>query len=182
MKRKLSKEDILKYLEIINSKLAQRGKSGEIIICGGAALTLIYEARLSTHDIDAMFQPKEDMKEILDEIMRENNLNSQWLNDDVTMFTKEFKNLTSSEYISFSNLTVSIFDAESLLVMKLVSARENTYDLKDSVTLMKYLKINDIEQVYSLLEKCKFPLHPNAMRESMLFAKQAFTEYLKEVQ
>ena len=129
MKRKLSKKDILKYLEEINKKLEERGKYGEIMICGGAVMTLVYEARNSTHDIDAVFRPKEDMKEIIDEIRRENNLNSQWLNDDVSMFTSEFKNLTSSEYKNFGNLTVSILGAESLLAMKLVSARENTYDL-----------------------------------------------------
>jgi len=39
MKRKLSKKDILKYLGILNTKLAERGKFGEIILCGGAALT-----------------------------------------------------------------------------------------------------------------------------------------------
>ena len=178
MKRKLTKKDILKYLEVLNTKLAERGKFGEIILCGGAALTLVYSARSSTHDIDAVFNPKEDMKEIIDEIARENNLNSQWLNDDVYMFIKEFKNLTSSKYTSFSNLTVSVLDAESLLAMKFVSARENTYDLSDAVILMKSLKIENVEQVYVLLKKYEFPLHPDALRESMIFAKQAFNEYI----
>ena len=83
--------------------------------------------------------------------------------------------------MSFSNLTVSVYDAESLLAMKLVSARENMYDLSDSVTLMKYLKIGNVEQVYTLLKKYEFPLHPNALRESMMFAKQAFNEYIKTI-
>ena len=178
MKRKLTKKDILKYLEEINKKLTERGKYGEIMICGGAVMTLIYEARNSTHDIDAVFQPKEDMKEIIAEITRENNLNTQWLNDDVAMFTREFKNLTSSEYENFGNLTVSILDAESLLAMKLVSARENTYDLSDAVILMKHLDIKNVEEVYALLEKYEFPLHPTALSESRLFARQTFNEYI----
>jgi len=62
MKRKFSKKDILKYLDEINNKLIERGKFGEIVICGGAAMTLVYEARNSTHDIDAIFKPKEDLK------------------------------------------------------------------------------------------------------------------------
>ena len=181
MKRKLNKKDILKYLEEINKKLAERGKFGEIMICGGAVMTLIYEARNSTHDIDAIFRPREDMKEIIDEITRENNLNSQWLNDDVAMFTKEFKNLTSSEYKRFSNLTVTILDAESLLAMKLVSARENTYDLGDAAILMKYLNIQNIDEVYALLEKYEFPLHPTALNESKMFARQAYKEYISRI-
>ncbi|MCL2157999.1 MAG: DUF6036 family nucleotidyltransferase [Oscillospiraceae bacterium] len=178
MKRKLTKKDILKYLEEINKKLTERGKFGEIMICGGAVMTLVYYARHSTHDIDAVFKPKEDMKEIIDEIMRENSLNAQWLNDDVSMFTNEFKNLTSSEYKNFSNLTVNILDAESLLAMKLVSARENTYDLSDAVILMKHLNVTKVEELYALLEKYEFPLHPTALSESRLFARQAFNAYI----
>ena len=174
MKLKFSKKDILKYLEEINKKLEERGKFGEIIICGGAALTLIYDARNSTRDIDAVFRPRDDLKEIICEVSRENNLNSQWLNDDVETFAKEFKNLTFSEYKKFNNLTVSVLDAESLLAMKLVSARPDTYDLGDAVVLIKYLGIKNIEKVYDILEKCEFPLHPMALQESMLFAEQAF--------
>ena len=170
---------MVKYLEKINEKLEQREKFGEIIICGGAALTLVYEARNSTRDIDAIFRPKEDLKVIIDEISRENNLDSQWLNDDVVMFTEEFKNLTSSEYIKLSSLTVSVLDAESLLAMKLVSARADTYDLSDAIILMKHLHIKEIEEVYAILEKYEFPLHPTALTESMRFAKQAFEDYVK---
>jgi hypothetical protein len=41
MKRKFSKKDILKYLEEVNKKLAQQGKFGEIMVCGGAAMTMV---------------------------------------------------------------------------------------------------------------------------------------------
>ena len=180
MKRKFNKKDMLKYLGEVNKKLEERGTFGEIMICGGAVMTLIYEARNSTQDIDAVFSPKDDMQEIIDEITRENNLDSQWLNDDVAMFTMEFNNLTSSEYKNFSNLSVSILDAESMLAMKLISAREDTHDLGDTIILMKHLDIKDIEEVYDLIEKCGFPLHPTALSESRLFARNAFNEYVSQ--
>ena len=109
MKRKLTKKDILKYLGIINRKLIKRGKFGEIMICGGAVMTLVYDARGSTYDIDAIFKPKEDMSEIINEITQENKLNNQWLNDDVSSYTSEFKNLVSSKYMEFENLIASVF-------------------------------------------------------------------------
>ena len=136
MKCKFSKKDIIKYLGEINKKLEQRNKFGEIVLCGGAVFTLVYETRNSTQDIDAVFNPIEDLKEIIDEITHENNLDSHWLNDDVSIFTREFKNLSSSEYLRFSNLTANVLEAESLLAMKLVSARDDTYDLSDAVTLL----------------------------------------------
>ena len=79
---------------------------------------------------------------------------------------------------NFGNLTVSVLDAESMLAMKLVSARENTYDLSDAAILMKHLDIKNIEEVYVLLERCGFPLHHTALNESRLFARQAFIEYI----
>ncbi|MCL1793952.1 MAG: DUF6036 family nucleotidyltransferase [Oscillospiraceae bacterium] len=181
MKIKFTKRDMLKYLEKINEKLEQREKVGEIILCGGAALTLVYEARNSTRDIDAIFRPKEDLKIIIDEIGCENNLDTQWLNDDVVMFTEEFKHLSSSEYMKFSNLTVSVLDAESLLAMKLVSARADTYDLTDAIILMKHLNLKKIDEVYKILKKYEFPLHPTALSESMRFAEQAFDDYIKDI-
>ena len=39
--RELSKEDALKYLEEINNRLAAEDKHGEILLTGGAALTLV---------------------------------------------------------------------------------------------------------------------------------------------
>jgi len=182
MKRKFTQKDMIKYLEEINKKLSERGKFGEIMICGGAALTLVYEARDSTRDIDAVFKPREDMREIINEISSENNLTSQWLNDDVETFVKEFKNLNYSDYLTFSNLTVGVLDAESLLAMKLVSAREDTYDLSDVVTLIGHLRINKVEELYDIIEKYKFPLHPTALYQSRIFAEQAFVKYISEQQ
>jgi len=179
MKKKFSKKDIIKYLGEVNKKLEQRGKFGELVLCGGAVFTLIYETRNSTRDIDAVFNPREELKEIIDEITRENNLDSQWLNDDVSMFTVEFKNLTSSEYLRLSHLTVGVLKAETLLSMKLISARTDTYDLDDTVTLIKHLKIKKVEELYAMIERCEFPLHPTALKISENFAKQAFDVYMK---
>lgn len=62
----INKDDIVKYFEEINEKLAARGKRGDIVIAGGAALAVVFDARSATHDIDAMFQPPSDFREIID--------------------------------------------------------------------------------------------------------------------
>ncbi len=41
----LSKQDIEKYLEELNDKLRAKGTYGEIVIAGGAALSLVFNAR-----------------------------------------------------------------------------------------------------------------------------------------
>lgn len=175
--KKLTKNEIVMYLEEVNKRLADKNIHGEIILCGGAALALAYDARDATYDIDAIYRPKGEIKEIIDAISGENNLNSQWLNDDVSMFFTE--NVTSFEYRSLSNLTIKVVDAKSLLAMKLISARSNTSDLSDAVTLMKTLSIKGTEELYSIIETHGFPLHPNILVECKAFARTAYKEYIK---
>lgn len=43
--KELSRQDILKYFEQINTRLAKENKYGEVLIAGGAALTLVFNAR-----------------------------------------------------------------------------------------------------------------------------------------
>jgi hypothetical protein len=40
-------------------------------------------------------------------------------------------------------------------------------------------KISSVEEVYGILKKYEFPLHPTALSESMFFAEQAFDEYMQ---
>ena len=61
----LSKNQIYGYFEEINDKLKERGQHGEILLAGGAALTLVFNARNSTRDIDAIFKPTADMRDII---------------------------------------------------------------------------------------------------------------------
>lgn len=47
----LTKEEIRAYLSEMNDRLAEHGVSGEVVLCGGAVMSLVYDARPSTKDI-----------------------------------------------------------------------------------------------------------------------------------
>ena len=172
-KRVLSKADILAYLELLNAKLAEQGLIGEISICGGAAMALVYDARDSTYDIDAIYKPKDVLTDIIAEIAKEHELSGQWLNDDVSMFTKEFETLTSSEYLILSNLTVNAIDPEYLLVMKLLAAREDSQDLHDASTLIKHMGITSEAELFLLIDTHLGRYHPSTLLVSKEFARAA---------
>ena len=108
----LKKEDILRYFEEINQHLANMGNHGDILIAGGAALTLVFNARNSTYDIDAIFEPKEDMRKIIKDVAQSNALDDDWLNDAVKGFMTD--KMKFSAFLEYSHLTVSSLDAESL--------------------------------------------------------------------
>ena len=147
----LSKDDILQYFEEINIHLKAAGKQGEIIMCGGASLACIYNARNSTYDIDALFKPTEDIRKIISTIASEHDLNDDWLNDGVKGFLND--KMTFSIYKEYSNLKVYSIDAECLLALKITSARTNSKDMGDSIWLMKHLDIDSFESVIDIVEK-----------------------------
>ena len=151
MKRKLSKKDIVKYLKLINEELVKAEETAEIVLLGGCAMVLMYDARKSTKDIDAIFNNKSKMRECVKMIAKNNNLNDDWLNDAAKSFiTPKMKTV---EVTKFSNLKIKVFDLESLLVLKLISARALTNDFSDSLILLENSSIKNIEELYELVEK-----------------------------
>lgn len=46
-----------RLFEKLNSGLMDAGEKGEIGIVGGAVMCLVYKARHSTRDVDAIFKP-----------------------------------------------------------------------------------------------------------------------------
>ena len=184
----IDKEDILQLLSEIGKKLAKRMQFGSLTICGGAAMALLYNARDLTNDIDSQFRPYEnirDFRSIVDEITQERNLpDNHWCNDDFTMFSDDFcTDLKSKFYRSFDNLDVFIMETESLLAMKLISARPKSYDRSDSITLMKELCIQTIDKLYEIFDRHFLPdkMHPDEVRMVKGFVSDTFEEYQKEL-
>jgi len=173
----LSKNDILNYFEEINRRLAQKNKTGEIVIAGGAALTVVFNARDATHDIDAVFAPPQDMREIIKSMAKDYNLHDDWFNDGVKGFVTDKMNFTP--ILSYSNLSVSNVDARGLLAMKLTSARDNTKDMDDSIFLMKHLEIGSEKELFNIIEKYTHPKQ-QSMR-SRFFTQEAYFRYQRDV-
>ena len=169
----LSKGDMHKYFMEINRRLAQEGKHGEIFMLGGAALTLVFNAREATRDIDAIFHPAEDMREIIKDIAHEYDLAEDWLNDGAKNFlTPQMK---FNSYLSLSNLTISSIDAEGLLALKLTAARADSKDMPDSIFLMSILNIHTEKELFDIIEKYTYPqMHTPKV---MFFTKEAFEKY-----
>ena len=71
----LTKEVLLNCFNEINRRLSLKGSHGEVIIAGGAAMMLAFDARNATYDIDAVFHPKEELLQIIKEMKNEYMLN-----------------------------------------------------------------------------------------------------------
>lgn len=173
----LNVKEIENYLIEINENLKQKNKTGEIVLAGGAVMALVYGARNATKDIDALFEPSIEMREIIEKIARKHNLQKDWLNDSVKGF---FTNKMQTDvYKEYSNLTIYSINAEAMLAMKLTSARFESNDQEDSLFLMNHLKINSIEQLYRIIEKY-IPKNRRTIN-SHYFIQDTFEKYSKNI-
>ncbi|EDN72794.1 conserved hypothetical protein [Beggiatoa sp. SS] len=82
----MTKQEIKNYLEQLNERLESTDIKGEICLYGGAVMCLVYNARPSTKDVDAIFEPVLKLRKAIEEVAHANNLNEDWLNDSVKGF------------------------------------------------------------------------------------------------
>ncbi len=125
----LSRDQIKKLFFILNDRLKEQGEVGEIGIVGGAVMCLVFNARMATRDVDAIFKPTKIIRKIAKEIGQEEGIGSEWLNDAAKGFIQG--SFQRAEVIQLSNLRVWSPHAEYMLAMKCISARWDIYDRDD---------------------------------------------------
>ena len=149
----LGKEEILKNLELVNEELKSINMHGEILITGGASMCLVFSARSSTKDIDAIYEPKSIINDIAVKIALQKGMPESWLNDSVKGFMNEKAYERKMLLKNYSNLKLYSVIPEYLLAMKLMASRmESETDKKDIIFLMKYLGIDTSEKANQLIE------------------------------
>lgn len=150
--RMLTKEQIKQCLSEMDAELADAGLTGEIVLCGGAVMACVYEARSSTKDVDALFAPTRELRDIAARIAGRHGLEDDWLNDAAKAFidTSRMRFETVAEMPA---LNVMRPDDEGMLAMKLASAREDSKDAEDAVFLIHRLGITEEGELLDLMER-----------------------------
>jgi hypothetical protein len=146
----LTKEKILALFDQLNSALKERGEIGEIGLVGGAVMCLVYNARISTKDVDAIFEPTTIMRDIARQIGAREGLPPDWLNDAAKGFI--LPGFTKHEVLNLSHLRIWAPEPRYMLAMKCISARWDSADRDDVLFLIRYLKLNSTAQVFEIIE------------------------------
>ena len=132
-------DDCLKELGKEYRRLAGKNIRAEIILVGGASVLLNYGFRSSTYDMDAILHASAALKDAINHVGDRLGLPNGWLNDDFVRTASYSAKLSevSRYYRTFSNvLEVRTIDAEYLVAMKLVSARQYKNDLSDIIGIL----------------------------------------------
>ncbi|MGH7884308.1 MAG: DUF6036 family nucleotidyltransferase [Thermodesulfobacteriota bacterium] len=148
-----SKKDILKLFDLLNEELSQKKIKGELYLVGGAVMSLVFNERVSTKDLDGVFRPTQEIRKAVKKIAKDHGFDEDWLNDAVKGFLS--KDQEYDQYLELSNLKVYCATPEYLLAMKCLSMRigEEFEDENDIIYLLRYLNISDYKKAVDLITK-----------------------------
>jgi hypothetical protein len=142
----LTREAILRALSSLSQELGRQGITGELCLFGGTVMVLAFTARLSTKDVDALFQPTPLIRDLSRRIGEEQGLPADWLNDGVKGFVSDRHETTAGNLPQFPHLRLTMPVPEYLLAMKCMAARlggttGEASDLPDIVFLIRHLRL-----------------------------------------
>ena len=144
----LSRPTILEAFSRLSAELAKGGVVGELNVVGGTAMVLAFNARGSTKDVDAIFEPSSEMRSAALVVAQDLGLPPDWLND----AAKGFEQLQTVEW---SNLRVQAPTAEYMLAMKVLAARAGIGgergDSQDIAFLIRLLGLTKGDEVMEIV-------------------------------
>lgn len=147
--RLLSKDQILEALDLLSIELGREAGTGNhnIVIAGGAALVLLYNARDSTRDIDAVVSD-ETIKAAARRVSAALELPDDWLNDGAKGY---LQGLAVGDIVfETESLIVRALAPRQLLAMKLSAWRDDV-DIEDARLLLSKL-VGGREEVWEQVE------------------------------
>src|SRR4051812_46307177 len=146
----LSAEDITRAFEALTLELQQANTGAELVVVGGAALVLLFNARESTKDVDAFFVRPEaaTVRRAAEHVAENLGLPEDWVNDGAKGYVV---GLTRGDLLYKSEfLTVYAARLPQLLAMKL-SAWRDAIDRLDAKLLLQRIA-GGREEIWAALE------------------------------
>lgn len=148
-----TKKDIMRLFELLNDQLVDESLEGEVYLVGGAVMCLALNARPSTKDVDAYFQPAQKIRAAAAKVAARSGIKEDWLNDAVKGYFSD-----KGEYDAFlelTNLRVFVAKAEYLLAMKCLAMRigEEFHDLDDIRYLIRYLNLKAYQETLDVITR-----------------------------
>lgn len=149
----LSRGRILDLFSELGDELCRMGTRGDVFIVGGAAMTVAYDARPATRDVDAIWHPSSEVREAAARVAeRHPDLPRDWLNDSVKRFLPRDDPGPPRVVFEGDCLTVSAASPEYMLATKLLASRASR-DEADILTLHDLCGFTTAEQGLAVLER-----------------------------
>lgn len=146
----LTADQIMRLFRVLDEELRRRGVVGEVGICGGAVMCLVFKARPATKDVDAVFAPAQEIRNAAKAVAARLGIAEDWLNDAAKAYFHA--DPPREDVLELPNLRVWAPTARYMLAMKCVSARFDSHDLEDTKFLIDYLQIRTPAEVFDIVQ------------------------------
>lgn len=150
----LTRSAILDAFSQLSEELGKRGVLGELNIVGGTAMILAFNARNSTKDVDAIFEPAAEVRKAAAVVAANLALPAEWLNDAAKGFLSPSGDFTPIETLDLPNLRIQAPTPEYMLAMKVLAARTGVAgDAPDIAFLIRLLGLSDCGMVMQIVQR-----------------------------
>lgn len=156
MNELFNKDKLLSIFEYLNERLKENQLQLEITVYGGSIMTMVYDNRPATKDIDCVlsYVNYSLLENILQEVKFTFGLNDNWLNEDIKEPLKSLIKEDKEVYRVYSNFKILKPKAEQLLAMKILAARpEPAKDFVDAYILCRELGIKDKAVLFDIISR-----------------------------
>ena len=140
----MDKNKLLEILEYLNERLEENQLQLEITVYDGSVMTMVYDNRPATKDIDCVFSDINSklLQNILNTTQYAFNLPDNWINEEIKEPLKHLIKEDKETYAVYSNQTILKPKAQQLLAMKILASRpEPARDFIDAYILCKDLNV-----------------------------------------
>lgn len=151
----MDRNKLLQIFDYLNERLKENQLQLELTIYGGTIMTMVYDNRPATKDIDCVFS--EVNQKLLENILGITrftfNLPENWINEEIKEPLKSIIKEDKETYKIYSNLKILKPKAEQLLAMKILAARpEPAKDFIDAFILCRDLNISTRDELLNVVE------------------------------
>lgn len=154
----LERDQIVGALSRVAVHLRERGIEGEICLLGGTVMVLAFDARASTKDVDAVFEPIAAVREAAALVRDEQALPEGWLNDAAKGFLSPRHETAMGDLPQFEGLRVTAPTPEYLLAMKCMASRigiasGDPSDVADIRFLIRHLGLREVDEAVEIIAR-----------------------------
>ncbi len=153
-----SRPELTQALQELSMELRSKGVKAHLYIIGGAAISLAFDARRVTTDIDMLIlDGPEPVMDAAQRIARRRGWPTSWLNEQASSAIPQERDRRVRPVYGDGNLVVTSASAEYLLAMKVRAGRAS--DMPAITFLVQHLDLNSIGEVLDLHDTV-FPGRP----------------------
>ncbi len=147
----MNRDEIVTALTALAAELQRRGVSADMYVVGGAAISLAFDERRATRDIDAVFEPKSVVYEAAAAVAEQCGLSSGWLNDAVKGFLAG-DDPEATQVLDLPGLRCLTASPRILLALKVLAHRVGE-DEEDLRLLAAELGLERADEVLAVAEE-----------------------------